>query len=134
MLRKIDHIGIAVHSIEEVKSFFLRIFDLKPVFEESVEDQKVKVIGYKIGDSNIEFLEPTSSESPVAKFLEKRGQGMHHLSMEVQNLEQTLATLKSQQIQLIDEHARTGAEGKKIAFLHPKNTFGVLLELSQKVK
>jgi methylmalonyl-CoA epimerase len=134
MLRKIDHIGIAVHSIEDVKSVFLRIFNLKPEFEELVEDQKVKVIAFKIGDSNLEFLEPTSSESPVAKFLEKRGQGIHHLSMEVQNLEQTLDTLKSQQIQLIDEHARNGAEGKKIAFLNPKSTFGVLLELSQKVK
>jgi methylmalonyl-CoA epimerase len=134
MLDKIDHIGIAVHSIEEVRSFFLRIFDLKPVFEELVEDQKVKVIGFKIGESNIEFLEPTSPESPLSKFLVKRGQGMHHISIEVQNLEHTLAILKSQQIQLIDENSRTGAEGKKIAFLHPKSTFGVLLELSQKVK
>jgi methylmalonyl-CoA epimerase len=117
-----------------VRSFFLRIFDLKPVFEELVEDQKVKVIGFKIGESNIEFLEPTSPESPLSKFLVKRGQGMHHISIEVQNLEHTLAILKSQQIQLIDENSRTGAEGKKIAFLHPKSTFGVLLELSQKVK
>src|SRR4030043_921657 len=123
MLRKIDHIGIAVHSVEEVKSFFLKIFDLKPVFEESVQDQQVKVVGFKLGESNIEFLEPTSPESPVAKFLEKRGQGMHHLSVEVQDIEQTIATLKSQRIQLIDEKAKIGAEGKKIAFLHPKSTF-----------
>ncbi|OGB61791.1 MAG: methylmalonyl-CoA epimerase [Caldithrix sp. RBG_13_44_9] len=133
MLRKIDHIGIAVHSVEEVKSFFLKIFDLKPVFEESVQDQQVKVVGFKLGESNIEFLEPTSPESPVAKFLEKRGQGMHHLSVEVQDIEQTIATLKSQRIQLIDEKAKIGAEGKKIAFLHPKSTFGILLELSQKI-
>jgi len=133
MLRKIDHIGIAVHSVEEVKSFFLKIFDLKPVFEESVQDQQVKVVGFKLGESNIEFLEPTSPESPVAKFLEKRGQGMHHLSVEVQDIEQTIATLKSQRIQLIDEKAKIGAEGKKNAFLHPKSTFGILLELSQKI-
>lgn len=132
MLRKIDHIGIAVHSVEEVKSFFLKIFDLKPVFEESVQDQQVKVVGFKLGESNIEFLEPTSPESPVAKFLEKRGQGIHHLSVEVQDIEQTIATLKSQRIQLIDEEAKIGAERKKIAFLHPKSTFGILLELSQK--
>lgn len=133
MLRKIDHIGIAVHSVEEVKSFFLKIFDLKPVFEESVQNQQVKVVGFKLGESNIEFLEPTSSESPVAKFLEKRGQGMHHLAVEVQDMEQTIATLKSQRIQLIDEKAKIGAEGKKITFLHPKSTFGILLELSQKI-
>ena len=132
MLDKLDHIGIAVNSIEEIKSFFQQVFNLSPVFEEIVPEQKVKVVGFLIGDSKLEFLEPTSTDSPVAKFLDKKGQGIHHLAVEVKNIDQILKRMKSKHIQLIDEEAKIGVAGKKIAFIHPKSTFGVLLELTEK--
>jgi len=132
MLDKLDHIGIAVNSIEEIKSFFQQVFNLSPVFEEIVPEQKVKVVGFLIGDSKLEFLEPTSTDSPVAKFLDKKGEGIHHLAVEVKNIDQILKRMKSKHIQLIDEEAKIGVAGKKIAFIHPKSTFGVLLELTEK--
>jgi methylmalonyl-CoA/ethylmalonyl-CoA epimerase len=134
MLQKIDHIGIAVHSIETVKQFFSKIFGLTPIFEEAVEEQQVKVVGFRVGESNIEFLEPTSQESPIAKFLKKRGEGIHHLSMGVSDIDSALKVLKSAEVKLIDEKPRIGAEGKKIAFVHPKSIFGILLELSEELK
>ncbi|UCF63374.1 MAG: methylmalonyl-CoA epimerase [bacterium] len=132
MLKNIDHIGIAVHSLENVKTFFLNIFGISPEFEETVAEQQVKVIGYRVGESNIEFLQPISQMSPISKYLEKRGEGLHHIAVAVEDLESVLASLKSKEIPLIDETPRTGAEGKKIAFVHPKGLFGILLELSQK--
>ena len=134
MLRKIDHIGIAVRSIESVKLFFNKVFHLSPLFEETVEDQQVKVVGFRVGDSTFEFLEPTHPDSAIAKFLDKRGEGIHHLSMDVDNIESALATLKSADIRLIDNSPRIGAEGKKIAFVHPKGIFGILLELSEQLE
>jgi len=134
MLKKIDHIGIAVNSVETVKNFFHNIFGLTPVFEEIVEEQQVRVVGFRVGESNLEFLEPTGQESPIAKFLEKRGEGIHHVSMDVSDISSAIKTLKSSDIKLIDESPRTGAEGKKIAFVHPKSIFGILLELSQELK
>ena len=134
MLNKIDHLGIAVYSIETVKKFFARIFNLTPVFEEIVQDQQVKVVGFRVGESTLEFLEPISEESPIAKFLEKRGEGLHHVSMDVSDITTTLKTLKSESIRLIDETPRIGAEGKKIAFVHPKSIFGILLELSEELE
>ncbi len=132
MLEKIDHIGIAVNSIEEVKTLFKNIFQLEPVFEEEVLEQKVKVVGFRVGESNLEFLEPLNAASPIAKFLEKRGEGLHHVAVGVNDIEKTLNNLKSANLRLIDEMPRTGAEGKQIAFVHPKSVFGILLELSQK--
>ena len=131
MLKKIDHIGIAVHSIETVKKFFLKIFGLSPIFEETVVEQQVMVVGYRVGESNIEFLQPLSQTSPISKYLDKRGEGLHHIAVGVDDLESILAILKSKKVPLIDETPRVGAEGKKIAFLHPKGLFGILLELSQ---
>jgi methylmalonyl-CoA/ethylmalonyl-CoA epimerase len=128
MLKKIDHIGIAVHSIEAVKEFFLKIFGLSPIFEETVAEQQVKVVGYRVGEPIIEFLQPTSQTSPIAKYLDKRGEGLHHIAVGVDDLESILASLKSKEVPLIDETPRVGAEGKKIAFLHPKGLFGILLE------
>jgi len=131
MLEKIDHIGIAVKSVEQVKSLYNDIFDVKPHFEEIVEDQKVKAIGIRVGESNLEFLEPTSADSPIAKFLHKRGEGLHHISIQVANIYDTLRKMKSSGIRLIDETPRIGAEGKLIAFIHPKSMNGILIELSQ---
>ncbi len=131
MLKKIDHIGVAVKSLEEVKQLFRTIFEEEPVFEETVEDQKVKVAGFKIGESNIEFLEPTNDNSPIAKFLSKRGEGLHHISVTVEDINEILSKMKSKDLRLIDEEPRMGAEGKKIAFAHPKSLHGILLEFSQ---
>lgn len=131
MLKKIDHVGIAVHSLEEVKSLFLNCFQLKPVFEETVAEQKVKVAAFRLGESNLEFLEPTDTDSPIARFLEKKGQGLHHIAVGVENIDTVLKQLRESNVNLIDEKARIGAEGKKIAFVHPKSLFGMLLELSQ---
>lgn len=131
MLKKIDHIGVAVQSLEQVKSLFAAVFGLEPEFEETVEEQKVRAAGFRIGESKIEFLEPTSPESPIAKFLEKRGEGLHHVALSVDDIVAVLGKMKAQGLRLIDEAPRTGAEGKKIAFVHPKSVSGILLELSQ---
>ncbi|MEJ2048984.1 MAG: methylmalonyl-CoA epimerase [Calditrichota bacterium] len=131
MLNKIDHIGIAVKSVREVKELFKSLFNLNPDFEEDVDDQKVKVIGFKVGESNLEFIEPLNAKSPISNFLEKRGEGLHHIAISVDNIENILGEFKSHQLKLIDEKPRTGAEGKKIAFVHPNSFNGILLELTQ---
>ncbi len=131
MLKKIDHVGVVVHSLAEVKAMYKALFDLEPVFEEVVESQKVRVAGFSVGESNIEYLEPTADDSPIAKFLEKRGEGMHHIALSVDDVQGTLNRMKDEGVRLIDESPKIGAEGKKIAFVHPKSMNGILLELSQ---
>jgi methylmalonyl-CoA/ethylmalonyl-CoA epimerase len=131
MLKKLDHIGIAVQSLKSVKSFFKTIFNLDPVFEETVEEQKVKVVGFKLGETNLEFLEPTAADSPIAKYLKKRGEGLHHIALGVDDIPEILNQLKDKGLRLIDETPREGASGKQIAFIHPKSMFGILTELSQ---
>ncbi len=131
MIKKIDHVGIAVNSVSSVKTMFKTLFHLEPAFEEVVEDQKVKVVGFRLGDTNLEFLEPTGPDSPIAKYLKKRGEGIHHLALGVDNIEETLERFQQNNLRLIDETPRQGAEGKLIAFVHPKSLFGILLELSQ---
>ena len=130
MLRKINHIGIAVKSIERAKSVF-ELLGVKVEGEEVVEDQKVRVAFIPVGESRIELLEPTSEDSPVAKFLEKRGEGIHHIAFQVDNISEALDKLKKEGIKLIDEKPRKGAHGTLIAFIHPKSTNGVLIELCQ---
>jgi methylmalonyl-CoA/ethylmalonyl-CoA epimerase len=131
VLKKLDHIGIAVHSLEPVKSFFQNIFNMSPVFEETVKEQKVRVAGFKVGETNLEFLEPTAEDSPIARYLEKRGEGLHHIALGVDDISDILNQLKEKGLRLIDETPREGAEGKHIAFIHPKSIFGILTELSQ---
>ncbi|GAB4368868.1 MAG: methylmalonyl-CoA epimerase [Calditrichia bacterium] len=131
MLKKIDHVGVAVQSIQEIKELFNNLFDMEPSFEEVVEDQKVRVAGYRVGESNFEFLEPLENDSPISKFLEKRGEGIHHIAVTVSDIHQLLEKLKQKGIKLIDENPRKGAEGKWIAFAHPKSFHGILLEFSQ---
>lgn len=131
MLKKIDHIGIAVPNLDEIKQTLAEAFEITPEFEEEVPDQNVKTLGYHIGDSTIEYLQPTCTESPIAKFLEKKGAGIHHIAYRVVNLKQTLIILQKKGFQLIDEMPRYGAAGKKIAFIHPKSTNGILIELCE---
>ncbi len=122
----IDHIGIAVKSIAEAKKFWCDKLGLKVSREEVVPDQKVRVA---ILENGIELLEPTSPDSPIAKFIEKRGEGLHHLTLQTEKLADRLSALKATGVSLIDEKPRTGAGGTGIAFVHPKSTGGVLLEL-----
>ncbi len=131
MLKKVDHIGIAVNSLEPIKQFYREMFGLEPVFEEEVPEQQVRVVGFQIGETRLEYLEPTAEDSPVARFLQKRGEGIHHIALSVDHIQHVLELLKSHGIQLINERARMGAEGKKIAFIHPKSMHGVLVELSE---
>lgn len=128
---KINHLGIATKSIDEALKFWGDALGLENVHTEIVEDQKVKVAMLPIGESRIELLEPTSDDSPITKFLEKRGGGIHHIAVEVDDIEATLAQLKSQGMRLIDETPRIGAEGCLVAFVHPAASGGVLLELVQ---
>lgn len=129
---KIDHLGIAVHSIEKAMPLYTGMLGLELHEIEEVADQKVRTAVFPVGESRIELLEPTSPDSPVAKFLEKRGEGIHHVALGVQDLESALARLREEGAQLIDEKPRLGAGGAMIAFVHPKSTGGVLLELCQR--
>ncbi len=128
---KIDHIGIATKGIDEALKFWLGALGLENVHTETVEDQKVRVAMLPIGESRIELLEPTSDDSPISKFLEKRGGGIHHIAVEVEDIVAALEKLKARGMRLIDETPRTGAEGCLVAFVHPSSTGGVLLELVQ---
>ncbi|MCM2265883.1 MAG: methylmalonyl-CoA epimerase [Desulfuromonadales bacterium] len=131
MPKKISHIGIAVENIEAALPFYREVLGLEFEGTEIVEEQKVKVAFLVIGESRIELLEPTAPDSPVAKFLEKNGPGIHHLAYQVDGLEGRLASLKGQGVRLIDETPRTGAHHTRIAFLHPKASGGVLTELCE---
>jgi len=129
---KIDHIGIAVRDLEKTISFYRDLIGLDFKGTEEVEEQKVKVAFFPLGESKMEFLEPTEPNSPVGKFIEKKGEGVHHLAFRVDNLEAKLEHLKAQGIELIDEKPRYGAGGARIAFLHPRSTGGVLVELCER--
>jgi methylmalonyl-CoA epimerase len=128
---KINHIGIATNGIDEALKFWGNALGLENVHTEMVEDQRVRVAMLPIGESRIELLEPTTGDSPISKFLEKRGGGIHHIAVEVDDIHASLAKMKREGIQLIDEEPRLGAEGCLVAFVHPKGAGGVLLELVQ---
>src|SRR5918997_1082255 len=128
---KINHLGIATNGIEEALKFWGNALGLENVHTETVEDQKVRVAILPIGETRIELLEPTSEDSPISKFLEKRGGGIHHIAVEVEDIEAALAQLKNQGARLIDEKPRVGADNCLIAFVHPQASGGVLLELVQ---
>lgn len=129
---KIDHLGIATKGIDEALRFWEDALGLKSVHTEVVEDQKVRVAMLPVGDSRVELLEPISDDSPISKFLEKRGGGIHHIAVEVDDIEAALDNLRSKGMRLIDEKPRTGAEGCRVAFIHPSSANGVLLELVEK--
>ena len=131
---KINHLGIATQGIDEALKFWSDALGLENVHTEVVKDQKVRVAMLPIGESRVELLEPTSDDSPISKFLEKRGGGIHHIAVEVDDIEASLAKLKAQGMRLIDEAPRIGAEGCLVAFVHPAASGGVLLELVQTPK
>jgi len=131
MITDIDHIGIAVKNLDSVLETLKDALGLDPAFEERVSQQKVRIAGFKVGQSIIEYIEPTAPDSPIAKFLEKKGNGLHHISLRVNNISETLESLKNKGYRLIDEIAQNGAQGKKIAFLHPESFNGILIELCE---
>ncbi|MEP7075945.1 MAG: methylmalonyl-CoA epimerase [Acidobacteriota bacterium] len=128
---KINHLGIATNGIEDALKFWSEALGLENVHTEVVEDQKVRVAMLPLGESRVELLEPTSDDSPISKFLEKRGPGIHHIAVEVEDIEASLAKLKARGMRLIDETPRIGAENCLVAFVHPASAGGVLLELVQ---
>ena len=127
----IEHIGIAVKSLDEAIPFYENILGLKCYSIEEVSDQKVKTAFFKVGNTKIELLESTDPEGPIGKFIEKRGEGIHHMAFAVRDLNTKLSELESKGVRLIDNKSRKGAEGLDIGFLHPKSTFGVLTELCE---
>lgn len=129
--KKISHIGIAVNSLEAAIPLYRDVLGMEFEGTEVVAEQKVKVAFFVAGESRIELLEATAPDSPVAKFIEKNGEGVHHLAYEVDDLRQAIANLQQQGVRLIDSEPRRGAHGTSIAFLHPKATGGVLTELCQ---
>jgi methylmalonyl-CoA/ethylmalonyl-CoA epimerase len=126
---KLHHVGIAVESLDKAAPIFERLLGRAPVSLGVVEDQKVRVAIFEVGESRIELLEPTAPDSPVARFIAKRGPGIHHLTLAVPDLEQSLRDAGQSGINLIDREPRAGAGSERIAFLHPKSTAGVLIEL-----
>ena len=129
---KVDHIGIAVKDLEQAKKFYTEVLGMTAMGEETVEQQKVKVCFIPCGDSEVELLESTAPDGPIAKFIDKNGQGVQHIALKVDNIEAAIADLKAKGVRMIDEVPRYGAGGASIAFVHPKSTGGILLELTQR--
>jgi methylmalonyl-CoA/ethylmalonyl-CoA epimerase len=130
---KVDHIGVAVNSIEASLKFFVNTLGLKLEGQETVAEQKVTTAFMPVGDTEVELLQSTAPDGPIAGFIEKKGEGVQHVAFLVDNIEEALKELEAKGIRLIDKVPRMGAGGKKIAFVHPKDTYGVLVELCQKV-
>lgn len=129
--KKISHIGIAVYNLDDAIPLYRDVFGLVYEGEEVVESEQVRVAFFKIGESRIELLEPLSQESAIYKFLQKKGEGIHHIALEVSDLDQRLSELKQKGIRMINEQPKRGAHQMNIAFLHPKSTGGVLYELCE---
>ena len=134
MVKKVDHIGVAVKSLEETLPFYTEVLRLPLLAIEEVESEKVKVAFLEVGETHIELLEPTSDDSAIAKYIEKRGEGIHHIALGVESIQDRLNELKEKGIRLIQEEPKIGAGGAKVAFLHPKSTSGVLYELCERGK
>ncbi|ETI66677.1 methylmalonyl-CoA epimerase [Neobacillus vireti] len=132
MIKKVDHIGIAVKSLEHTLPFYTNVLKLTLLAIEEVDSQKVKVAFLQAGQTKLELLEPTSEESPIAKFIEKRGEGIHHVALGVESIEERIIEMNEKGIRMIDEQPRLGAGGAHIAFMHPKSSSGVLYELCEK--
>jgi methylmalonyl-CoA epimerase len=130
-IKKIDHIGIAVKDISSVLGFYADALGLENLGYEVVEKDGVRVAFLPVGESRFELLEPLNEESPVAKFIAKRGEGIHHICLDVDSVSETLDEMKQRGLQLIDQQPRPGAHHKQVAFVHPKASSGVLIELSQ---
>lgn len=131
-LTHIEHIGIAVKNLDESIKYYENVLGLKCYAIEEVKDQKVKTAFFMIGQTKIELLESTEPDGPIGKFIEKKGEGIHHIAFAANNLKDALKEIEATGVQLIDKESRKGAEGLNIAFLHPKSTYGVLTELCEK--
>jgi methylmalonyl-CoA/ethylmalonyl-CoA epimerase len=131
---KVDHIGVAVKNQDAVVKLYRDVLGLTLAGEEVVTEQKVKTVFLPVGDTELELLVPTDPDGPVAKFIETKGEGVQHIAFKVENIDACLAELNEKGIRLIDKTPRIGAGGKRIAFLHPKDTFGVLVELCEEKK
>ncbi len=131
MVKRIDHIAIAVNDIDDVARFYTDILELDLSGVEVVTEQKTKVGFLKIGESSIELVQPASDDSPLIKFLETRGPGIHHICFEVEDIQKEVEELKKQGVRMIDETPRPGAHNTRVAFIHPKSSGGVLIELNQ---
>ena len=129
MLNKIYHLGYAVEDIEAASRFYSENFGAEPTEPEVVEEQGIVATTFRVGESMIELVQPTRPDSPVGRFLERRGEGVHHVAYEVEDLEAALRELKRSGVELVDEEPRRGAGGTRVAFVHPKSAFGVLTEL-----
>ncbi len=129
---KVDHIGIAVKNLDETLKFYEDVLGMECTGKEEVDEQKVRVAFLPVGDSEVELLESTDPEGPIAKYIDKKGEGIQHIAFRVDNIEQAIETMKEKGIRMIDEKPRYGAGGAKIAFCHPKSTGGVLVELSER--
>ncbi|HBV96980.1 MAG: methylmalonyl-CoA epimerase [Peptococcaceae bacterium BICA1-7] len=132
MIKKVDHIGIAVKDLNQALKLYEGLLGLKVTETEVVEEQKVRVAFLPTGDSEVELLESTDPDGPIARYIEKNGEGIQHIAFRVDNLDEKLAELKAKGVRLIDEKPRRGAGGARIAFLHPKSTFGTLVELCER--
>ena len=132
MIKRVDHIGIAVKSLENTLPFYTEVLRLSLLGIEEVESQKVKVAFLQAGETKLELLEPISAESSIATFIEKRGEGIHHVALGVSSIEERITEMKEKGIRMIDEEPRPGAGGADIAFMHPKSASGVLFELCEK--
>ncbi len=133
-MQKIEHIGIAVKSLEQSNLLFEKIFGQPSYKQEAVESEGVKASFFRSGPNKIELLEATSSDSPIAKFIEKKGEGIHHIAFDVDNIEEEIIRLKKEGFTLLNEIPKKGADNKLVVFLHPKETNGVLIELCQEIE
>jgi methylmalonyl-CoA/ethylmalonyl-CoA epimerase len=131
---KIDHLGIAVRSISDSLAFYCDVLELKLAAREAIADQGVNVALLPVGETRIELLEPVSEDSPVGRFIAKRGEGLHHICYEVEDLRSKMDELRSRGVRVLDGYPRRGAEGKLVAFLHPASANGVLVELVEKAR
>ncbi len=129
MTARIEHLGVAVPSLDEGLKLYRDLLGFELEFEEEVSTEKVRVAGLKAGDTTIELLEPTSDQSAIARYLDRKGPGLHHIAIEVDEIDELLPRLKAAGVRLIDETPRPGARGTKVAFVHPKGALGVLIEL-----
>lgn len=134
MFQKIEHIGIAIKDAKTSVELFSKLFDAQPYKTETVESENVNTVFFQVGDNKIELLESTSSESAISKFIEKKGEGIHHIAFDVEDIYAEIKRLKSEGFVFINEEPKNGADNKLIAFMHPKSSNSVLFELCQEKK
>lgn len=133
-MKKVEHIGIAVSSLAQAEKVFTQLFGQAPYKREEVESEHVLTSFFRVGDTKIELLEATAPESAIARHIEKRGEGMHHIAFEVEDIHAEMARLRGEGYRLLNEQPKRGADNKLVAFLHPKDTQGVLIEICQEIR